>query len=42
MITTTKINTTAWYAKNVGAVKTETYDKKGKVMSAMELVSLKK
>ncbi|MDR2920577.1 MAG: hypothetical protein LBV72_14590 [Tannerella sp.] len=42
MMTTTNINTTAWYAKNVGAVKTETYDKKGKLMSAMELVSLKK
>lgn len=42
MMTTTKINTTAWYAKNVGAVKTETYDKKGKVMSTMELVSFKK
>lgn len=42
MMTTTNIKTTAWYAKNVGAVKTETYDKKGNVTSVMELVSLKK
>lgn len=41
LITTTKVNTTSWYAENVGAVRTETYDKKGKVQSVQELVSLK-
>ncbi|MCL2290637.1 MAG: hypothetical protein FWC34_08050 [Bacteroidetes bacterium] len=30
-----------WYAKGVGAVKTETYDKKGKLLSTQELVSHK-
>lgn len=39
MLQTTKVNTTSWYAKNVGAVRTETYDKKGKVQTVMELVA---
>jgi len=41
LITTTKVSTTSWYAENVGAVRTETYDKKGKVQTVQELVSLK-
>ena len=31
--------TITWYAKGVGAVKTETYDKKGKLLSSQELKS---
>lgn len=42
MMTNTKVNTTSWYAKNVGVVKNEVYDKKGNVTSGMTLVSLKK
>jgi len=32
--------TITWYAKGVGAVKTETYDKKGKLTSIQELISI--
>ncbi|MDR2915168.1 MAG: hypothetical protein LBV74_10115 [Tannerella sp.] len=42
MMTTTKITSTSWYAKNIGVVKNEVYDKKGNVTSSMTLVSLKK
>lgn len=42
MMTTTKVNTTAWYAENVGVVRMEVYDGKGNVTSKQELVSLKK
>ncbi len=41
MLQTTKVSTTSWYAKNLGAVRTETYDKKGKVQTVMELVAVK-
>ena len=34
-------NTLTWYAKGVGTVKTETYDKKGKLLSTQELISNK-
>ena len=30
--------TLTWYAKGVGAVKTETYDKKDKLLSTQELI----
>ena len=36
----TKSNSIAWYAKGVGMVKTENYDKNGKLQSRMELVEL--
>jgi len=42
MLSTTKISTTSWYARGVGAIRTETYDKKGKLLSAQELVALQK
>lgn len=42
MLTTTKVTMTAWYAKNVGVVRSEVYDKKGNVTSKQELVSLTK
>lgn len=41
MITTTKVKTASWYVENIGAVRTETYDKKGKVQTVQELVALK-
>jgi len=31
---------TTWYAKGVGQVKSETYDKKGKLQSSVELISM--
>jgi len=34
--------TVTWYAKGVGAVKTETYDKKEKLASTQELISIQK
>jgi hypothetical protein len=37
-----KTKTTSWYAKNIGTVKTEAYDNKGKLQSVQELISLKK
>jgi hypothetical protein len=37
-----KTKTIAWYAKNIGVVKTEAYDNKGKLQSVQELISLKK
>jgi hypothetical protein len=37
----TKSNNTDWYAKGVGIVKTESYDKNGKLQSHMELIELK-
>lgn len=39
-----KVQTTGteWYAKGIGLVKTESYDKKGELLSRMELVDLKK
>jgi hypothetical protein len=37
-----KTKTTSWYAKNIGVVKTEAYDNKGKLQSVQELISLKK
>ncbi|MDR3141705.1 MAG: hypothetical protein LBU37_08285 [Tannerellaceae bacterium] len=37
-----KTKTINWYAKNIGAVKTETYDNKGKLQTVQEIVSLKK
>jgi len=42
MLNTTKIVTTSWYARGVGSVRTETYDKKGKLLSVQELVALQK
>ncbi len=33
---------TEWYAKGIGMVKSETYDKKGKLASSMELIELNK
>jgi hypothetical protein len=33
----TEVTTLTWYAKGIGAVKTETYDKKGKLQSIQEL-----
>ncbi len=41
MMSNTKVSSASWYAKGIGAVKTETYDKKGKVQSVQELVSMK-
>lgn len=35
-------HTIIWYAKGVGTVKTESYDKKGKLISSQELVRFKK
>lgn len=32
--------TSVWYARNIGSVKTETYDKKGKLISVRELVAI--
>ena len=29
-----------WYGRNIGAVKTETYDKKGKLFTSQELISI--
>ncbi|MDR1201171.1 MAG: hypothetical protein LBL58_06000 [Tannerellaceae bacterium] len=37
-----KTKTINWYAKNIGIVKTEAYDNKGKLQTVQELVSLKK
>lgn len=37
----TKSNNTDWYAKGVGIIKTESYDKNGKLQSHMELIELK-
>jgi len=42
MLTTTKISSASWYARGIGTVRSETYDKKGKVISSQELVALKK
>lgn len=42
MMSNTKVSTASWYAKGIGTVKAETYDKKGKVISVQELISLKK
>lgn len=42
MMMTTKTKLTTWYAKGVGAVRVEVYDKKGNITSAQELVHLKK
>jgi hypothetical protein len=42
ILKTTKTKTTAWYAKNIGVVKLETYDNKGKLQAIQELISLKK
>lgn len=42
MLNTTKVITTSWYARGIGAVRTETYDKKGKLINVLELVSLQK
>ncbi|HZK93533.1 MAG TPA: hypothetical protein VFC67_04945 [Prolixibacteraceae bacterium] len=36
-----KSNSKEWYAKGVGVVKTESYDKNGKLQSYMELIELK-
>lgn len=36
-----KSNSKEWYAKGVGIVKTESYDKNGKLQSYMELIELK-
>jgi len=36
-----KSNSKDWYAKGVGVVKTESYDKNGKLQSYMELIELK-
>lgn len=41
LLQTTKIKTTSWIAEGIGAVKTETYDGKGKLQMSMELVSKK-
>jgi len=40
VITTTQ-TTVSWYAPNIGTVKTETYDDKGRLTSGSELVELK-
>lgn len=40
MFQTTKINTTSWYAKGIGVVRSETADKKGKVQTVQELVAV--
>ena len=37
-----KSNSTEWYAKGIGLVKSESYDKSGKVQSTMHLTELKK
>ncbi|MDR1162087.1 MAG: hypothetical protein LBK45_07080 [Tannerellaceae bacterium] len=42
ILKTVKSKTTSWYAKNIGTVKTEAYDNKGKLQSVQELISLKK
>ena len=42
MMQKSDIKTTSWYAKGVGAVKTETYDSKGKLETSMELIAYKK
>jgi hypothetical protein len=36
-----KSNNIDWYAKGIGIVKTESYDKGGKLQSHMELIELK-
>jgi len=41
MNTTTVTNASTWYAPNVGTVKTETYDDKGKLTSTNALVELR-
>lgn len=38
----TKSKNTDWYAKGIGIVKTESYDKNGKLQSTFELVDIKK
>ncbi len=30
-----------WYAKNIGAVRTENYDRKGKLLGYTEITSIK-
>jgi hypothetical protein len=35
-----KSSSVEWYAKGIGTIKTESYDKKGNLMSRMELVSI--
>lgn len=37
----TQGTTSVWYARGIGDVKTETYDKKGKLLSSKELISVK-
>jgi hypothetical protein len=41
ILKTVKTKTISWYAKNIGIVKTETYDNKGKLQSVQEIVSLR-
>ena len=38
----TKTKSAEWYAKGIGVVKSESYDKNGSVQSHMELVEVKK
>jgi hypothetical protein len=41
MMFTIETKSVEWYAKNVGIVKSETYDKKGKIQGSMVLSSIK-
>lgn len=42
LMSSTKVSSASWYARGIGAVKTETYDKKGNIQAVQELVSLQK
>ena len=40
LVSTKSFRIVTWYAKNIGCVKQEVYDKKGKLLRTLELTSL--